>query len=278
MLPPGSTVSSGTQHNTSTSHTGAIVGGAVGGGVGLIFLVALLAICFRRQRARQRSLDAFDGNFDPDRIVAGEKSNVKGEPKVFNGRGPTLPDIAAGRGDDDLDDGMGGRLAGSSVGGGVVAPYPLYHPTTAPSSRSHSSSGAPLMSNHSYSAPSQPSQPPYATSSNERLDLPNPFSAGPGSTSSGGTRSAQTAQSGPSGAGRFNVSNPDDSAGFVGGFNAPRVGRGEKTPGGPSSSARDVLVHQDGGKIEEEEGPDEIPPTYDSLVPGSAPRVQGGKR
>lgn len=45
-----------------------------------------------------------------------------------------------------------------------------------------------------------------------------------------------------------------------------------KSPGGPSQSRpREVLVHQDAGGVDhnttaESEGPDEIPPTYDSLL------------
>lgn len=66
----------------TTSHTAAIVGGVVGGVGGLIALVViviLVFVCLRR--ARRRKLDeAFDGNFDPDRIVRarGGTSEVDG--------------------------------------------------------------------------------------------------------------------------------------------------------------------------------------------------------
>ncbi|KIK61674.1 hypothetical protein GYMLUDRAFT_571084 [Collybiopsis luxurians FD-317 M1] len=317
VLPPGATVTAASNSSSSKSTTGKIVGGAVGGGAGALILILILTIWWRRHRQRQRSLDAFDGNFDPDRIVT--QKPVKGEPKALRGQGPTLPDIPTSGLDNADDDGMGGRLAGTAVGAGVVAPYQLYHPTNA-SSRPHTemsaqhtgiststqgntrsaSTGIPASV---YSAaygnnnlrPGASGAPPSTSGSSSvspygfgpAEPLPNPFGPGPESvvSSSNNTHSGAPTGSG-SGYNRFNVANPDpesSSAGFVGGF-APGVltGRGEKSVTGPSGAgrSREVLVHQDGGRVEEggageeEEGPDEIPPTYDSLVPGgsSAPR------
>ncbi|KAJ3722441.1 hypothetical protein C8R42DRAFT_666881 [Lentinula raphanica] len=53
-----------------------------------------------------------------------------------------------------------------------------------------------------------------------------------------------------------------------------------KSPTGPSQpQPRDVLVHEDGGRIDttpESEGPEEIPPTYDSLL-GAAGMASGSR-
>jgi hypothetical protein len=67
---PGSAASS-----TSPSHTGAIAGGVAGGVVGLALIALLLWFCIRK-----RKRDDFDGDFDPDRVVAASP-----------GRDPTLP-------------------------------------------------------------------------------------------------------------------------------------------------------------------------------------------
>jgi len=288
-LPPGATVTVTPSNDSvsSTSHTGAIVGGAVGGGIALILLLILTVVLCRRSRQRRRSLDAFDGNFDPDRVVT--QKPPKGEPKGLRKQGPTLPNIAPTADDDD---GMGGRLAGAGVGAGVIAPYPLYHPTTAttttlPPSMSAQHTGVSTSQGHGSIPPSaypgaydttgapsvagSGSTTPYGlASSSERL--PNPYSVGPQSTSSGGA--------GASHGNRFSIANPDTDVGnFVGGFVPGRSSGAEKSAAGPASQSRDVLVHQDGGRVDNAEGPDEIPPTYDSLVPGasgsSAPQGNG---
>ena len=53
---------------SSTSHLGAIVGGTVGGVAAIALLAGLLLFCLRRQRDK----DDFDGNFDPDRVAHGQ--------------------------------------------------------------------------------------------------------------------------------------------------------------------------------------------------------------
>ncbi|KAJ4492440.1 hypothetical protein C8R41DRAFT_919994 [Lentinula lateritia] len=139
VAPAGSTITVGsdsTDITNSTSHTGAIVGGVVGGVVALLLLI-LGALWFIRRRRRLQD-EAFDGNFDPNRIVrpASGAGNL-------GGRGPTLPNIPVTNSDEHIgagspqmaeveDDGMGGRLNGSAIGAGVVAPYPLHQPTTSP--------------------------------------------------------------------------------------------------------------------------------------------------
>ncbi|KAF5377753.1 hypothetical protein D9757_008063 [Collybiopsis confluens] len=279
ILPPGATVTAASESSgSSDSHTGAIVGGAVGGGAGLIIIVLLITIWWKRHRQRQRSLDAFDGNFNPDRIVT--QKPVKGEPKDFRGQGPTLPDIPNTGLEDD---GMGGRLAGSMVGAGVVSPYPLYQPThdgsshaspemsaqhTESSGRTRPASSSTGIPASVYTAAYGHNYPGADGPASASQQLPNPF--GPESVVSSSTNSHSASPA--AGHNRFNVANPDP--GFVGGFvPGDLAGRGAKFAAGPSGAgrSREILVHQDGGRVqdgaveEEEEGPDEIPPTYDSL-------------
>ena len=62
--------------------------------------------------ATSQQLRKFDGNFGPARL------------QHHRGRGGTLPPVNLN--DDQLlnqDDGMGGRLAGSTVNGGIVTPF-----------------------------------------------------------------------------------------------------------------------------------------------------------
>ncbi|KAJ7142084.1 hypothetical protein C8R43DRAFT_580839 [Mycena crocata] len=108
-IPAGSTITPSTPAAKSNSHTGAIAGGVVGGIAALV--LAVLGIWFVRKRSKERRLkEAFDGNFDPGRTT-----------------GPTLPHVTQDGGElgmqEEGDDGMGGRLAGSSIGGGVVTPF-----------------------------------------------------------------------------------------------------------------------------------------------------------
>lgn len=113
---PGSVITNGSSHNNkSSTNVGAIVGGVVGG-VGGLALIAL--IVFFLLRRRRNNLDDFDGNFDPARL----------QHHGGGGGGGTLPQVNLD--DDQLlneDDGMGGRLAGSTIGGGIVTPF-TYNP------------------------------------------------------------------------------------------------------------------------------------------------------
>ncbi|KAL0575539.1 hypothetical protein V5O48_006439 [Marasmius crinis-equi] len=128
--PPGSVITaSAPASSTSSTNTGAIVGGVVGGVAGVAIL-SLLLVWWRKRWRKRTDLDRFDGNFDPDRVVAGRLVNVVGSSrhKKRPSGAPTLPNV--GGVDPEMaqfeDDGMGGRLAGASVGGGVVSPYPLF--------------------------------------------------------------------------------------------------------------------------------------------------------
>ncbi|KAJ8089893.1 hypothetical protein PM082_018471 [Marasmius tenuissimus] len=112
-------------------HTGAIVGGVVGGVVGLALFASILAWWYRR-RQNKRNAEKFDRNFDSDKVVQGRVRTIR--PRVFGSRlhksqasgARSLSDVESTH--DDEDDGMGGRLAGTSVGGGVISPYSLFKP------------------------------------------------------------------------------------------------------------------------------------------------------
>ncbi|KAJ3907665.1 hypothetical protein F5879DRAFT_489575 [Lentinula edodes] len=331
VAPAGSTITVGsdsTDITNSTSHTGAIVGGVVGGVVALLLLI-LGALWFIRRRRRLQD-EAFDGNFDPDRIVR----PASGAGNLGGAGSPQMAEVE--------DDGMGGRLNGSAIGAGVVAPYPLHHPTTSPTRSAASpppsarSWGNSSDAQHSLynghvadwrgpsPGPSIPTQytggsgsaaPPSSYSHGMISNLPpgaSPGPAGPGTPSSAyaypgatgthgrrysagtsassgdrqplyaaaatGSASSSTGGGSVQNSGRFAVANPDDGT-YAGGFNedARRAyitgGPSGKSPTGPSQSRpREVLVHEDGGRIEnadttpESEGPEEIPPTYDSLL------------
>ncbi|PPQ91094.1 hypothetical protein CVT25_013132 [Psilocybe cyanescens] len=117
FIQPGSVVSSTPKNLNEKSGTdvGPIVGGAVGGVAGLAILIALLLFLLRRRRTKHE----FDGNFDPGHVTAGGRaSGLEG--------GGTLPQIPLN--DEDLDDGMGGRLNGGVGGGGIISPY-SYNPS-----------------------------------------------------------------------------------------------------------------------------------------------------
>ncbi|RDB18303.1 hypothetical protein Hypma_000498 [Hypsizygus marmoreus] len=97
------------------SKTGAIVGGVVGGIAFLLGLIFLTLFLIRRHKRKQEDL-AFDGNFDPARVVHSNTNQV---------------DLGADTtGADGYDDGMGGRLGAGAGGvvGGVVSPFTYVPP------------------------------------------------------------------------------------------------------------------------------------------------------
>lgn len=215
--------------SNSSSNTGAIAGGVVGGVVGLALLGVL--VWFLLRRAKERRLEKeFDGNFDPDRFA---------RPSVGGG---TLPQMGPA---EEEDDGVGGRLGASAVGGGVVSPYALYQPTSPPQ---HSAGSPPPMSQRSHDGTTSSSgytpydpymgpQIPFgAAATHGGASFQDP--AHPGVVL--GTKEREALRQ----RGHYNVANPDEP--------------------------HDVLVHQDGGRVDEEpsssSGRDEIPPTYDSLL------------
>ncbi|KAJ3989246.1 hypothetical protein F5890DRAFT_89444 [Lentinula detonsa] len=64
-----STASAEDNEGTSSSNTGEIVGGVIGGVGGLLVILAVLFFILKRQRRKRQLDEAFDGNFDPDRII-----------------------------------------------------------------------------------------------------------------------------------------------------------------------------------------------------------------
>ena len=254
----GVTPSEGASNGSGSSGgtpTGAIVGGVVGGVVGLALLAVLT--WFLLKRAKQRRLEReFDGDFDPTRFsrpaMAGGVSSSAGV--------ATLPDM----GPTDEDDGMGGRLNATSIGGGIVSPYGLYQPSNAPSSPPRRSMGSPPpMSQYSHNDASTTSSG-YTPFNPYQNTPPMPLPAGaayvgvpgPGSVSSrsAGAKEREAHQS------RYSVANPD----AAGVSTDDRQSYLRSGPGPRSDTNHGVLVHQDSGRVEQT-GPDEIPPTYESL-------------
>jgi len=228
------------------------VGGVVGGVVALALLGVL--IWFLLKRAKQRRVEKeFDGNFDPDRFTRPAPGD----------EGGTLPNV----GPTDDDDGVGGRLGASAMGGGVISPYALYQPTGG-SSPPHSAGSPPPMSQYSHNDATTTSSgyTPYSNNTHASYDpygapqMPMPVTtpiaaAYAHSDSSSGRPGPQagyvmSSKEREAMGGRYSVANPDENY----------MGAGP----GPRSNA--VLVHQDGGSLSQQGTPeDEIPPTYDSL-------------
>ncbi|KAJ6503320.1 hypothetical protein C8R47DRAFT_1192929 [Mycena vitilis] len=301
----GSTVVANKSSAPAASHTGAIVGGVIGG-IAFLAIVAGVLVWLRR-RSRYRS--EFDGNFDPARVTGTRPVSSGPDMIQHHTTGGTLPRMDIG---DDEDDGMGGRLPHSMVGGGIVTPF-AYTPAGSaygPSTRSQSppmpSGSPPPMSQ--YSQPSQYSQDTapssvggYYTAVPQQAQAVGGYYPPPPPSSSGSSgnhynpRSAKEREAaGGRRSGNFAVANPSNEAGGSrddqyraylqrGPPGARRGSQGEymggyppASPTGSSSGAGQrtsgVLVHQDGGRLPEHdtlhEEADEIPPTYDSLPSG----------
>lgn len=165
------------------SNIGPIVGGVVGGVVGLV-LIFLFYWYFLRQRSYKYNFAAI---FDPGRL--------SGRHHAESGH---LPNTNVDD-DEEEDDGMGGRLANTVIGGGIVTPF-VYNPSSAEMSSvnrapivaatgqqantltSHTSatslSGSPIVSRFS-EADSFSSGP-----GGGYVDYTNPFETGPSAGSS----------------------------------------------------------------------------------------------
>ncbi|KAK0439865.1 hypothetical protein EV421DRAFT_831982 [Armillaria borealis] len=235
LASPSSSASAGaastTTASSSSSHTGAIVGGTIGGIAGLALLGALFWFLYKRNRSNRLSAH-FDGNFDPDRIVA------------------RPPDVGLNLDDERDNDGMGGRLGGADIGAGVVSPFPI-----SASTNSHGSSG---QSYANYYSGSPASPPPMSQYSGESSGYPagifNPYATSipprsppPGSSSSGlgGGAGGMSAKEREARQNQLGVVNPDDRSAYL--------------ANGPTG----VVQHQDAG-------PSEIPPAYDSWGAGAS--------
>ncbi|KIK51115.1 hypothetical protein GYMLUDRAFT_406700 [Collybiopsis luxurians FD-317 M1] len=77
---------SSSSFSSTSSNTGALIGGIVGGIVGLVFILIALFVIYRRWQRKHdldKVFDAFDGDFDPDRIAVrknGWESVSTGQP------------------------------------------------------------------------------------------------------------------------------------------------------------------------------------------------------
>lgn len=251
--------SSSSNSNTSNSHVGAIIGGVVGG-LAALGIIGLLVFCLLR---RQRHEDDFDGNFDPDRVV------------VHSSGGGTLPHI-------DL--------------GAEVTPY-AYAP--------HNDVGQPAMSQYNYgespySPPMRSMSPPYPIpspyqrppSDYNMSSVPGPASdtsgsqygpsigqyslpagAGlaalpPGARSPSPTNTSSTTPSQPRSAKEREalVARYGRSGGLGLSTQHEEPVHDDVRAGAGSGGNEGVVVHQDGGRVrEEDQPPTEIPPTYDSI-------------
>ncbi|EAU87256.1 hypothetical protein CC1G_10850 [Coprinopsis cinerea okayama7 len=135
-IEPGGVITSpANKDDDKGTPTGAIVGGIAG----LIVIGAFLFFLLRRKRNKFDK--EFDGNFDPDYVTAAAASGAKKPGSAHKRKSGSmdanmrqrvnLDDPASGNGNGGgleaalaEDDGMGGRLAASTVGGGIVTPFP----------------------------------------------------------------------------------------------------------------------------------------------------------
>ena len=273
-----------TPHNdTSSSHTGAIVGGVVGG-VGGLALLLLVIFFFVRRRKR----DDFDGNFDPDRVVGlsgrndGTLPNIdlagadEVTPYTYNPAGPN------GTGGAAMDDGsmrqagnvpafLAGGMAGAGAGALAAAkgrPGSASPPaTSAPSAYSQSQSQS-----HYAPSSSEPSQYPDYTAYNQYAQQ------GPQGYNPGGFAAEFQRQpsAGPS-SGYTQTGSGTGSSGqpLLGGVlpSAKEREAYQRRTGMTLANPGEVVQHEDAGRVpqpsspEEEEGepPMEVPPRYDQI-------------
>lgn len=198
---------------------------------------------------KKRDLDKeFDGDFDPRRTAAGDRTSSAAA------LGGTLPNIHV----PEEDDGMGGRLAASDLGiRGTVTPF--FDPMQ---NQPQMSEKARLMAHDDNSlhqaGPSNRAQSPVA------FPVPHPASIIGSSSSDAGYQPP----SGSSSVGGYYSQTPmqpqpqqqqqryySPSSSEVASSRGAKEREGRPIVANPDS----VIVHQDGGRLEE------IPPTYDSL-------------
>nr|GAT54359.1 predicted protein [Mycena chlorophos] len=255
-IPAGATITPpSAPSNNSSSHAGAIAGGVVGGIAALLILVFL--IWFLRKRAKERhEAELFDGNFDPS------KTTNPTLPRVSNAAGEAGTPMAEYE-----DDGVGGRLAASTVGGGVVTPF-----MTGLGAGAAAGHVAPQGYYDQGHNPQHHQQQAYyggAGGYDDRALSPTTasssnyyYNAGASSTASAYPASVTSASTGypnPMSAKEreargMSVANPN-----------PNQPGPSHLPNPHSPDEGGVVVHTDGGRAPEDEGMREIPPTYDSI-------------
>lgn len=289
-------------HNTATTHSssnvGPIVGGVIGGIVGLGALV-LLFWFFKRRSSR----DDFDGNFDPDSVRVTSAGGGQGDldlagdhmptPYSYTPGGSGAP-MAGGYGGPQMAQhggsvlaagaagaGAGALAAGAAAGGSRAPSRGTRTATTAPSAYSQSDHGGqgPFADYAAYSGYAASSShghgdsSAYPTSSTPTSPGRTSFSSGAPFIAGGSAHPPTNDYRGPS---------PGPSVAMTGTTPDHMSTSGSSGPGGgmiPSSKEREaarlrvvnqpVVQHQDGGRLdvtpEDEDGPSEIPPSYDSI-------------
>ena len=215
------------------------------GGLAALLLFIFLMIRWQKKRNLDRE---FDGDFDPGRTAAGGRTSG-------GALAGTLPNIHV----PEEDDGMGGRLAASDLGiRGTVTPF--YDPRQrtpqmsekarlmAPDGNSFNQAGPSANRGHSpVGSPVPHTASVYGSSSSDAGYEPT---AG-GSSSAGGYFSQTPMQPQPQQQQQYY--SPASSE--VTSSRAAKEREGRPILVNPDQ----VVVHQDGGRLEE------IPPTYDSL-------------
>ena len=226
---------SGSSGSGSSSNTAAIAGGVVGGAIGLLAIIMIVFFILRRRKQK----DEFDGNFDPDRL----------DPERFGGsatRPGAMPDV--------------------DLVGAEVTPF-QYHPDS--TQQKGYGQYQPMV---------------------QRPGMPPPVVSGGGSghgrsdgySSTTGSRYPTTVTD-PSVPAMQNTDfrgpSPGPSLGTSGTFPSSKerelaserrrlhVANDERGEGGSGQGSGGVVQHRDGGRLQQQSTPEEIPPSYDSISP-----------
>lgn len=218
---------------TSSSNTAAIAGGVVGGAIGILALILIVFLILKRRKRR----DDFDGNFDPDML----------EPERLGGSA-TRP----------------GAMPNVDLIGAEVTPF-QYNSEVAPQK-------------------GYGQQPQMV----QRAGMPAPLIGGGGSGyGASDVHSSTTGSHYPTTItdqsvtgirnADFRGPSPGHSLGTSGTFPSSkerelaieggrlRVANGERGEGGSGQGG--VVQHRDGGRLQPQGNPEEVPPSYDSIPP-----------
>ncbi|KAI0755343.1 hypothetical protein C8Q80DRAFT_1117750 [Daedaleopsis nitida] len=287
--------------SSSSSKTGPIVGGVVGGIAGLAILATLVFFLFRRHRKR----DDFDGNFDPDRVVGLSGDNRGTLPNIdlaadnitpynYTPQGPGMPvaqhatgSSMTGGGAPDMRQYGGGQVPAFLAGGlaGGAAGAAMAHGGRDGRGSPPSSYSQPGQSYYAQSASEHGAYPDYSaynqqhpqnrTSIGSATGSPTSTTFGPQVAGVPG-RDFRHPSPGPSLA-HTSYTDPSTGSGGAGGPGVipsmkEREALGYRSgnlsvanPDGAGPSG--VLQHMDGGRLDAtpEEEPTEVPPRYDTI-------------
>ena len=258
----------------SSSHTGAIVGGVVGGIGGLAILLILGWYLLKRHNKYK---DDFDGDFDPDRVIGGRSSGAgldlaagDAAPQVTPYSYSPNPQMAMAQNNSSSvlgpgAAGVGAAGLGAAIGAGAAGASSRHGPpTSAPSAYSQ-----PSQSQYGGSSSSEAGGAAHRTS-----DYNNAYAA----YADGGE--SEAGMSSPRGAGGYYTG---DWRGPSPGPSVPSAATTGTLPSHKELEARGLRVrnergedddgpvvqHTDGGRIPEEgeatTPPREVPPSYDSI-------------